>query len=420
MLAALVACLALAPARSRLAADHWERRLAAADDGEVEAIVNALAALGDSGLPPLARSLASERLAVARAARAAIVAEMDDWRRLSGSTAQTRLTSLADELAAVAPSLDETSLAFAKDVVLRILLWPGASELREHARLAAACERVLTVNVDASQAGEATAVAANAPSSLPVANRVLVGQHRAAGLDAPALLPVETFPPPLAPLPPLPNEPTEGEVASSDALPANSPAVAVTQDSIDQPVADVAAIEQASPEPKLFSGEAQPLAAVSVDVNQPASTTVDPPAPLSPPAAPRDLTKAEAQELFALLHGSEVDRDLAIAELARRGFGDTEIELGRNLASRDAVVRRRYAELLPRVAGLDAKPWLLWLSRDTDGDVRLVAVTLMATSTDPELLSRVEQMSADDDDPRVATQAARLSRTKSSSSNLRR
>jgi hypothetical protein len=114
-------------------------------------------------------------------------------------------------------------------------------------------------------------------------------------------------------------------------------------------------------------------------------------------------------ELCSMLHAEEPQiLDGAAAELKRRGLSPRLVELGKRLTDPDPKERRHWAELLPRMSGIDAKPWLLWLSHDQDPDVRLAVVTLMATSGDPDMLNRVSQMGRDDDDPRIQAQAARF------------
>jgi HEAT repeat protein len=74
----------------------------------------------------------------------------------------------------------------------------------------------------------------------------------------------------------------------------------------------------------------------------------------------------------------------------------------------DPQVRRRLARLLPEVPGLDAVPWLVLLTRDEDAEVRLTALTLLATTGDPTLLDEVGELVRGDADPRVQRLAERL------------
>jgi hypothetical protein len=95
-------------------------------------------------------------------------------------------------------------------------------------------------------------------------------------------------------------------------------------------------------------------------------------------------------------------------ELRQRGFGEFQVELARRLTHENPVVRRQLAESVPSMPQIDRKVWLIWLSRDEDADVRLIALSIMATSGDPELMKRVEQIARQDSDPRIQRQADKL------------
>jgi len=170
---------------------------------------------------------------------------------------------------------------------------------------------------------------------------------------------------------------------------------------------------------------------------QPVAPLPDPPvAPLSdmpgepnPPAAPssdqavghlpRPKTASEEQalgpETLAVVRRLQAqdprDAAEARAELKRRGFADREVALARQLSDPDPHVRRRLVRLLPEIAGLDAVPWLVELSRDADADVRWTALTLLATTQDPALLRRVGELVRGDPDPRIQRLAERLGQT---------
>ena len=58
--------------------------------------------------------------------------------------------------------------------------------------------------------------------------------------------------------------------------------------------------------------------------------------------------------------------------------------------------------------GVGAKAWLMLLADDADAEVRLAAVTVMATSNDSQLLEKAWQVALHDQDPRIAGLAERL------------
>jgi hypothetical protein len=85
-----------------------------------------------------------------------------------------------------------------------------------------------------------------------------------------------------------------------------------------------------------------------------------------------------------------------------------EIAVAEQFATADANVRRRLAESLAGLRGIDAKPWLIWLSHDIKAEVRLAALTVMATSGETEMLARVAELASVDSDPQVQQQAAKV------------
>jgi hypothetical protein len=91
----------------------------------------------------------------------------------------------------------------------------------------------------------------------------------------------------------------------------------------------------------------------------------------------------------------------AEAELRRRGFGPVEFDLATRMLDGNASTRRELAGLLPQMTSVQPTPWLLWLARDDDADVRLTAVATLATSSDPATLEAVERLARDDRDARI-------------------
>ncbi len=124
----------------------------------------------------------------------------------------------------------------------------------------------------------------------------------------------------------------------------------------------------------------------------------------------RDEPPAVIRLLSRLHHADDDPRSAVDArrKLTESGFTPQQIEIGMHLTAPDPGERRRWTEVLPRLSGIEAKPWLLWLSRDPDAQVRLAAVSLMATTNDVQMLSRVRELARDDEDDRVRETAQRI------------
>lgn len=99
----------------------------------------------------------------------------------------------------------------------------------------------------------------------------------------------------------------------------------------------------------------------------------------------------------------------AVEELAFRGLSEIEVALARQFTSPDTNVRRQLVDALPRAPGVDGRPWLFWLAEDSDAEVRLAALTVLATATDPNTHRRVLELALRDRDCRIAILAKQLS-----------
>ena len=72
-----------------------------------------------------------------------------------------------------------------------------------------------------------------------------------------------------------------------------------------------------------------------------------------------------------------------------------------------AARRRELAETLPGLRSIDARRWLKLLAFDEDADVRLTAMTLLATTGDPALVRFVRERAERDADGRIRDQLGR-------------
>ena len=122
--------------------------------------------------------------------------------------------------------------------------------------------------------------------------------------------------------------------------------------------------------------------------------------PLANDAA-RDLLRrwltAQGSDLYAIEE-----------ELTYRGFGRLSGRLVEQLFSDDVEDRLRLVDDVLTAPGIDARPWLVLLADDDEADVRLLVLTIMATSDDPTLLDKAWQVALHDRDPRIAGLATRL------------
>jgi hypothetical protein len=124
---------------------------------------------------------------------------------------------------------------------------------------------------------------------------------------------------------------------------------------------------------------------------------------------PDRLIRLSTLELMRRLSASAGDEAARIeAELEQRGFNQVHLVLAARLCDPNPMARIELARRLPEMQSINAVPWLLWLCEDQDSEVRLTAVTLLATTGDPRLLRRVRDIALRDADPRIRQQAERI------------
>ena len=134
-----------------------------------------------------------------------------------------------------------------------------------------------------------------------------------------------------------------------------------------------------------------------------------------PLTTPQLETDGEASIVEWMHELNDADPDVAqraAGKLTAQGFTTDQLRLARQLTSADSGQRAKLAAQLPGAAGIDARLWLTWLLRDEATEVRLAALSVLATSTDPETLRRVIEIARQDRDPRVRQQVDQLDKVR--------
>lgn len=334
-------------------------------DDEVDEQLSRLARLDDVGLPALCEALGSSRTIIAEGAQARLLEHLARWELLAPQAASRKLTHLAKLLAEQAQRPDATGHRRLADVAERMLAWP-MSGLPDMPQIAMNCEVVLAAKMHAPRE----------PSLLATMEHARPIQKIAAATETSPRLEVEQT------------------ANTAEAMPLTPPPTdASTPGKLPVDMSHARPIEEAAkPQAEAPSLDAAP-APITVRVNQPRRVAMD---------------LLNTIPLAQLLHSP--DSAMAASareELVRRGFTAAQIELARRLTDSDFSVRSRTAASLPS-ADIDARPWLIFLSRDENPEVRLVALTLMATSGEAQMLRRVHEMAADDPDDRIRSQAQRV------------
>lgn len=375
--------------RQTLLVRYLEAELVNTPDDRVGEVLRKMADLGEPGLDALTDAMSSPRAVVSDMAYEILSDELNACARLEPLDAHDRLRVIAAALAAHVDQQSPIARGAAARLAVRVLLWPADSASGDRSPMVADCEHVLQAAGAPAKKPLKPGQPVSRPAQRQSVARTVAEPHR---LDAQsrANLPDTTIPPADFELPELARATSEDRMIRDAAEPGRFDAT------------DTAAMP----------GKAS-AAAPAEERDAPAETeasSVSPTAHESGEPAKR-LKALDTLALFKQLHESDDAATLAAAELQARGFTIRQIEVGMHLSSPDSHERRLWTEALPGIHGVSAKAWLLHLSRDESLGVRRAAVSLLATSSDPEMLRRVAEVARQDSDPDLRLEAARALET---------
>lgn len=123
-----------------------------------------------------------------------------------------------------------------------------------------------------------------------------------------------------------------------------------------------------------------------------------------------EIEHLRTAELIRLLqHPDRSIEALAERQLRHRdGFQNVHINLALKLYHPSAKQRQELLELLPRTPSVEPLPWLMELLRDPHPEIRLSAITYVATSRDMDLVQNLIEKAKHDDDPRINSLVQKL------------
>ena len=139
------------------------------------------------------------------------------------------------------------------------------------------------------------------------------------------------------------------------------------------------------------------------------STIVTVPTPLQMKQRLIELRKLSTRSLIEKLpHADKFMAGTIRLVLSQRGMSEAEIELGGRLSATDVSERMDMIGEVVALPATSARRLLRLLLEDSNGDVRLRALTTLATTGDPQLGQLAQEIAVRDNDPRVAELATRL------------
>lgn len=377
--------------------EQWQRELLQVPPAEIEPRLIQIAALGDEGLPVLVNALHSSRPVVAQAASRQLHRLLEDWQQYPPAQRSTALAKLAATLAqqatATGPDASQQTMWLAQ----RILLQPIDRQSIDGSQLVHDCETVLRV------------CAAQLPNDAPASD--LHDQARPVPtLASQDLVSLASSSPAVNEVPTPSVEATAPNAATVSL--SDLPRIDASEPSGMAPFLPPSGLSAGEPNETLLP---PPSARLTVMTPESHSQARPPITPLQPVAQRADHWGAMTDwEVMRQLNSPDVDVvGAAVRELTRRGFQPLHLQLAERLVAPDPDTRLELVTQLPTLAGIEARAWLLLLSRDPDATVRAATVRLLATSNDPALQAEIERMAREETDDgvlRVVRQVRNASR----------
>lgn len=388
-------------------AEQLAERIAALPDDQVKVPLHQLARLGTPALPSLVEAAASKRDAVARIAQQevdlAFSASLVQLTEDVGEQPAEALIALATALAENVERFGPAGKRWAEGMALRMIevsdrlpFGPATTLLGEASRILEGVppRGLRQRNVESVAAlPRPEQSAAVAPPKLDVqmlaapSEQVLSAVPQREPLARPlASAPVE--PPSENASPPAPAENWNAEWIGVKTYPIPN------------------ALGDRTPAP--LAGD--DAFAVKVLKRQP-PRIVDVPTPLDFKRRLVELRRLSTDELLDQLSGADKFAAGAIRTvLTERGVDAAEAEMAVRIKSADETSRLRLIEEVSRLPATEARRLLRLLLRDPSGEVRLRALSTLATTNDPALPELARTIAVQDKDPRVAELASRLLR----------
>ena len=425
------AVFALRPLGEELLARHYMRRIdETSDSREAEALMRQAADLGEPGLRVLVAGLGSSRESVARAAGKVIAQRLEAWRSLRTRYSTPLLARLAHELADAAEGFDADAREDAGRFALQILDCRLDRYAVDRCGVIGACQKV--IRAAEADADSQHRIAGDRPETQLPADDIqartdarlhaggTVGSLPIARLAALAGggLPKSVDPIPL-------DETLEDKMERRAAIAAIVDRQTREPDSVEQDTSARWFNAPTVPRPVISNrgapGLFRPTNVAARLSRKGAPVNKTPPVKKEasinkgtsfdngPVATRSELSRVKTADLLRRLESAHGPTAAAAKnELLCRGFKDHHFRIVARLFDPDPAARMALARQLQSIPRLNPRPWLFYLAGDTDSDVRLTAITLLATVADPAILGEVESLARRDPDARIQLQAQKI------------
>ncbi|NOY42110.1 MAG: hypothetical protein GXP26_09770 [Planctomycetes bacterium] len=394
---------------SRLAA-----KIKAADEDNTRIPLRQLASLGTAALHPLVEASTSERSKVAEQARLIINEQFESWRLQAEANRHfdlaTPTTTLAEALADRIDKYGPRGKQWAESLALRLIVLAETIPANKAPAMLEDCSRILA------------AVPASGPRLRNLPTTPVQTSSASPRLPAIPNMPLSAF---AVPSETVLNTPTlkpnhlEQQTPVYPADPSTVSIVPRTSDQLPPPNPsnwspewrnEITPLPSAKP---LATAPLQPaVPPLPTSTNQPKKAShlfLDIPSPAEMDQQIKRLRQKTSQELVQLLPRDDLFKAGPIrAVLRERGLTDAEMNLTKQFSSAQVGDRLQLVDDLSVLPAATARRWLRWLLKDKNAEVRLRALSAIATTADPGLYNIARDLAINDQDPRIAKLASRI------------
>jgi hypothetical protein len=390
MVAGLFAVLIVAQTQSRRwLLERWVTGLAELSVPEQIERLLQIDALGDIAIETVARRIAAKDDPVAATAFQLLQDHLNDWSSRDNVSMAKAHQNMIDGLEAVAADLSGERARWAAQLLQQSLVECVESDVLELNDAYQAATRVLAKLGSSSPgaASTATSIAGSTPPPpLPLTNQT-AARPRLVPLS-PRLQSVDDA---------IPITPTTNELAATQPESVSESVIEVINAAPSLAIATEPRITAVASDTSLQ--DIQPLAVSAHRANnEEIRDSITPVRRLTNSS----LETFDTKSIINLLGHKQAEvRDHAVEELVRRGLSNEEIRIANQLASPVIEVRMGLLDSVVHRTDIDPRPWLLWLAEDSHREIRLRAITTLATMKDTAVNQALQKRLAHEHDSTV-------------------
>lgn len=405
-------------------AERIESSVADVPDDAVSGKLQELALLDAEAIPSLTRLLGDRRNSVVLEARNQIDELLLKWRDESVAIASPKIQLLAEQLAENISEYSASSQMYAARLSTELLLWPVDRKVIDSGELVVSCEKIWRVSSATRTSNRRAEVQVSAVESIARPNSLSSSDAGYIATDiVVADLPGGTLAISPEEIPSRIDPPVSQSIQPRLLIRPTPRSGAGAQDNESENDSNSTSVPGFPTENTPLQGEMNSEESNERSLNEASSdaVTLGPPrelpsgkpivdqnvmsGPVVADSAAFDFTSLSHIQLFGRLsHSDQTLVAAMLTELERRGFSAAQIEIGRLVASQNVDDRMKAISELARGNGVDPIPFLQYLQKDANREVRIAALRMLAVSDSPDVAYKAQERLAREVGPTASSQ----------------